>query len=411
MGEDDETRRTRLRIAPGQREVPLVALKTYRLVAPGLMLEIGDLGPHQRTVNAVQIQQSQALVVAALFEIAVEKDRTEIGPLADIEVHQKKGDLAHDVDAGQRGIEFDAVEDHDFPAHRHHVGQVQVPVAVPYSPVSFAPLDEVMMPFELGLGPGAEGCQLLAARDLRRTVPDLCEVFQGILANLGGAPIGRVGRGALGPSVKLSDRSRERLDAPRRELSAREHPVELCRAGKAAHLDAVFDGGAWTPQAGAIRRPGYGHDRQIQLGGEARVEPELFLAIEPALLERREVQKPEIDGLLEFIRERAGQEHTGDVGLDHLEVFDRMTEGLGCREAFNQPPQPSWIAPDRRGHARKSTARCVADRDGGAHHRDHDEAHQCPPGDRQTEQAPADLRALTAPMEDFGQDVPERIGL
>ena len=39
MGEDDETRRTRLRIAPGQREVPLVARETHRLLAPGLMLE------------------------------------------------------------------------------------------------------------------------------------------------------------------------------------------------------------------------------------------------------------------------------------------------------------------------------------------------------------------------------------
>ena len=316
-----------------------------------MILEKGNLGPHQRTVNAVQIQQWQTLVVAALFQITVEEDRTEIGPLADIEVHEKKGDLAHDVDAGQPGIEFDAVEDHDLPAHRHHVRQVQVPVAVPHPPAPFARLDEVTMALELGLGPGAEGCQLSAGVDLRGTGSNVGEVFQGILADLGGAPIGRVGRGALGPSVKLRDRSRERLDVPRRELAAREHPVKLCRAGKAAHLHAVFDRGAWTTQAGAILRSSYGHDCQIKLGGEACVEPELFLAIEPALIERREVQKPEIDGLLEFIRERAGQEHTGDVGLEHLEVLDRMTEALGCREALDQPPQSPWIDPDRRCHA------------------------------------------------------------
>ena len=147
-------------------------------------------------------------------------------------------------DAGQRGIEFDAVEDHDLRAHQHHVRQVQVPVAMPHPPVPFAPLDEVTMPFKLGLGPGAQGCQLGPGVDLRGTGSDVGEVFQGISADLGGAPVGRVGRAALGPSVKLRDRSRERLDEPGRELAAREHPVELCRARKAAHLDAILDGDA-----------------------------------------------------------------------------------------------------------------------------------------------------------------------
>jgi hypothetical protein len=62
-------------------------------------------------------------------------------------------------------------------------------------------------------------------------------------------------------------------------------------------------------------------------------------------------------------------------------------------------------------NSKGSTARCVPDRDGGVHHREEDEAQECPSGDRQAEQAPAELRALTAPMEGFGQDVPERIGL
>jgi len=35
--------------SPGQREVSLVARKTHRLLAPGLMLEIGDLGPPPET--------------------------------------------------------------------------------------------------------------------------------------------------------------------------------------------------------------------------------------------------------------------------------------------------------------------------------------------------------------------------
>ena len=150
---------------------------------------------------------------------------------------------------------------------------MQIPVALPHAPLPLARLDEVTMPLKLRLGPGAKDASALRGVDLRGPVPDLREVLQGILADLGGAPIGRVGRSDFGPAVKLRDRLASASSKPRRELAPRKHLVELRRAGKAAHLDAVFDGGAGPPQTGRILGPRHRHDLEIKLGGEAPVEP------------------------------------------------------------------------------------------------------------------------------------------
>ena len=68
-------------------------------------------------------------------------------------------------------------------------------------------------------------------------------------------------------------------------------------------------------------------DAEIDVVRQPLVEPDLFLAEEPALLERGEVEEPEIDGLLDLVDGVAGQEDPGDVGLDELDRPDPASAG------------------------------------------------------------------------------------
>ena len=122
------------------------------------------------------------------------------------------------------------------------------------------------------------------------------------------------------------------------QLAAVEHALEHPGLVELSHSDRVLDGLSITADARVCGLPGDGNNIQVQLGREAPVQPQLLLAAEAALLERREIQKAEIQRLLELIRVLAGQEHVRDVGLDMFDLARRMGIANRVQQRADQIP-------------------------------------------------------------------------
>jgi hypothetical protein len=103
-----------------------------------------------------------------------------------------------------------------------------------------------------------------------------------------------------------------------------------------AHLQCVLER---RPFAADPRMGDFSRDRQhreIEIGREPTVEAQLFLAIESPLLQRGEIQKAEIERLLQLVGVRAGQQYIGDVRLQVLDFIDGMRVALGLHEPAEQ---------------------------------------------------------------------------
>jgi hypothetical protein len=123
------------------------------------------------------------------------------------------------------------------------------------------------------------------------------------------------------------------------ELGRHRLAVEQGRLGKAAHPHAIFQD---RPSAGDARRLERAIDRdhiQIELRRQTAVEPQLFLAIEAAPLQGREIQKAEIERLLELVGIVPGQQHMRDMGLDMLDAIDCVRIGPRVPQCIDQNRQ------------------------------------------------------------------------
>ena len=75
-----------------------------------------------------------------------------------------------------------------------------------------------------------------------------------------------------------------------------------------------------------------GNHVEVRARREATVQPQFLEAEMPPRLEGAEVEKAEVDGLLQFVGEVSGEEHAGDVGLDQADLFDPVGIGAGLEQ-------------------------------------------------------------------------------
>jgi len=71
---------------------------------------------------------------------------------------------------------------------------------------------------------------------------------------------------------------------------------------------------------------------KVEVGTEATVEANLFLAVKAATVQGAEVQESEVDWLLDLVDVAVGQKEVGDVGLDEL----HRAGGLGVRGGLQE---------------------------------------------------------------------------
>src|SRR6185369_14403726 len=88
-----------------------------------------------------------------------------------------KGDFAHDVDPPHRIVEFDAVDDCDFPVDTSDVAEMQVAVALADEPATLS-LDQCSANgCVLALGPSRQGLELRDLGGIRQKRAELGEVL------------------------------------------------------------------------------------------------------------------------------------------------------------------------------------------------------------------------------------------
>src|SRR5210317_1801849 len=101
-------------------------------------LKRGYFCSHHAAVGNVKRQHTRTCIVAAAFEIGIQKTESEIGTLAHGQVHMQKCDIAQDIDPTQCGIELDAIEGKNLGTNPHQVTQMQIAVALAHPAVELA---------------------------------------------------------------------------------------------------------------------------------------------------------------------------------------------------------------------------------------------------------------------------------
>ena len=115
----------------------------------------------------------------------------------------------------------------------------------------------------------------------------------------------------------------------------------LCRLTSPQRLSTGID-----DQIRLLRSPADRGQAQIKLRSKASVKFQFFAAEVLASLKRREIEKVELDGLLDLPREVVGQQHPGNMRLNQLNaasdaderrprgrLFQRFDESFGIIES------------------------------------------------------------------------------
>jgi hypothetical protein len=99
----------------------------------------------------------------------------------------------------------------------------------------------------------------------------------------------------------------------RGQRTRRQHPACQCILRELAHPHRVFDRGSGAVHDGIVDAARDRDDIDIDRRREAAIEPQLLFAAEATPGEGGEIEKAEIERLLDLVREFAGQEYVRDV--------------------------------------------------------------------------------------------------
>ena len=88
-----------------------------------------DHGSDQRAVHGVEGQQANSRVVARPLDIAAQEFVGKIFAVMPDEVHDQEGDIVHDIDPTQFGVELQAVKRRELSLPTHDVMSVKIAVA------------------------------------------------------------------------------------------------------------------------------------------------------------------------------------------------------------------------------------------------------------------------------------------
>lgn len=117
-----------------------------------------------------------------------------------------------------------------------------------------------------------------------------------------------------------------------------QHTIHHAGLGETAHVDRILDGGL-TAQHWLLRAAADRNDIEIETGGEAAIEAQLFGAIKVARLQSGKIEEAKIDSLLDLVGIASGQQHPGDVRLFDSGVAGNLGfywEGSACAQGVHQ---------------------------------------------------------------------------
>jgi len=192
---------------------------------------------------------------------------------------------------------------------------VQVAVAVADPVVRHALLEQRPLPLEEAVDPAPQEFVSLAGDRQADVAGRLLEVLVVVVPDRLD-PAHLVDPAArLGPPVEIGHLRRDGVHGLRRDLALGQEPLQHPVLGEPSHHDGVLHGPP-DPEGGGPPGvfPDGGH-LQVGLRRQPPVEPQLLLAESLSFFERREVEEPEVDGLLHLVDPVARDEDEGDVRL------------------------------------------------------------------------------------------------
>ena len=119
---------------------------------------------------------------------------------------------------------------------------------------------------------------------------------------------------------------------------ARGQGIDVCRGQRAvlqqaacqralrklAHFHRVLDDGATAFDGWIIGAAGDRHHRLVHGGRKPAIQTQLLVAVMVARLQRGEIEKPQVNRLLDFVGMLPGQYHPRDMGFQHVDTLHRM---------------------------------------------------------------------------------------
>ena len=128
-----------------------------------------------------------------------------------------------------------------------------------------------------------------------------------------------VGTRDVDASVEIGDDGRQRVDVRGSELTAREHAARERVLRELAHLDRVLERRPAATDRRSSDAAGNWDNVEIKRRREPAIEPQFLLAVETPRGERREIEEPQCNRLLDLVRVAPRQEHVGNVRLEALD--------------------------------------------------------------------------------------------
>ena len=306
------------------RDLRLLSLVHLRLVE----LEAVHLAPHISAVALVEGQHQRQRRVQRDGQVAAQQLVREVTPPLEFQVHGQEGDVRRHVRVAEALVELDAVVDADAVVIEADGVCAQVAVAVARPSLAHAQVEEVGVALgdlpdealdllELALADGAADerfglLEVLTPVQHRRLQPaEAVDLITSLRCRVeAGDALGQASQQLGGDGVALQE--------------AGHHPL----LRQPAHLHGIIDGGAFGVHLRLPIGEDDGHDVQVGLRAETPVQAQLLLAEVVALLQRREVQKAQVQGLLHLVDEFAGEEEIRDVGLQQLDAVHRVRIGV-----------------------------------------------------------------------------------
>ena len=267
-----------------------------------------NLGAHQRPIDQIKAQHVEPCVVAARFQIRIEKPGCEIRTAAIHQVHHQKRNLAHDIDPAQRRIELDAVERRERALKHHNIAQMQIAVAFAYVTFHLALTEQGLARVVFVFGPISQWGDARLIRRVRQQIVERREIIACRRDHHLGGSVRTAACRDAGTGMKCGDARCQRI-----EVRAGENALCKQAAGqrvlrKFAHFDCVFKGRCvagnvriatahvWTARAAGDFHHGY-----IKRRRQPAIQAQLLLATTAPRFERAEIEKTQVDRLLDLV--------------------------------------------------------------------------------------------------------------
>ena len=325
-GQQAKARRN-LGVALRQRCVAVVALHDAgALFRAHLVVQAkqGDLGAHHGPVGLVVVEYSQALIVASVLQIGADKAAGQGVQAAIFQVHAHEGDVGHDVGPAEGVIELDAVEQGHLPVHQGDVIEIDVTMAFADQAGGLALINLGNQPLVGSIRPLLQGVELLQVSCIAQKRANLLEVLGYRGMDLLRCAERGIEAGMLNLAVEAGQHACQLVNMANGQAAIALQVAEQILLTELASLDQIFDSRAVATQNRRFGAAGNRDNVQVQLGRQAAVQADFFLAEMLALFQRGIVEKAEIDRFLDLVNIVAGQQHPGNMGFNQSKTAYRV---------------------------------------------------------------------------------------